>query len=269
MDLFDHTHPTPERRGPLAERMRPQSFETFVGQAHLAGEGTLLRVMLASGEVPSLILWGPPGCGKTTLARIIAGSVEADFYQLNAVSSGVQELRKVIERAEVNRKKLGKRTILFIDEIHRYNKAQQDALLHSVEEGVLTLIGATTENPSFEVIAPLLSRCFVYVLKPLGAEELDRVLGDALAQDPELVAVKAEISPAVREILFQLAGGDARLVLNGLEAAVRSTRPSADGRRIVSREGVEQAFQRQALKYDKDGEEHYNTISAFIKSLRG
>jgi putative ATPase len=271
MDLFDHNRRRPERReqAPLAERMRPHSLDTFVGQSHLVGEGTPLRHLLASGEVPSLILWGPPGCGKTTLARIIAGSIKADFFQLNAVASGVAELRKVIERAEVNRDKLGKRTILFIDEIHRFNKAQQDALLHSVEEGVLTLIGATTENPSFEVIAPLLSRCFVYVLNPLGADELGHVISEAVRSDAALAAMKPEIAPEVREILMQLAGGDARLVLNGLEAAVRSTKPASDGRRVVTRKAVEQAFQRRALKYDKDGEEHYNIISAFIKSLRG
>ncbi len=273
MELFEKQSTVKESAtapyAPLAERLRPATLQQFVGQAHLLGDGKPLRLMLERGEIPSMIFWGPPGCGKTTLARIIAHQVQADFFQLNAVSSGVQDVRKVIERAEVNQKKLHKRTILFIDEIHRFNKAQQDALLHSVEDGIITLIGATTENPSFEVISPLLSRCLVYVLEPLGADELNRILDHALAADKLMKEQKVSVGQQEREVLMLLAGGDARMMLNGLETATRITKPTGKGERIISTEKIKEAFQRRHIKYDKGGEEHYNIISAFIKSVRG
>lgn len=274
MELFEKTYPDkkPESTkdfAPLAERMRPARLDDFVGQEHLVGENKPLRLLIERDETPSMIFWGPPGCGKTTLARIIAADTKSDFYQLNAVSSGVQDVRKVIEKATVNHKKLDRKTILFIDEIHRFNKAQQDALLHSVEDGILTLIGATTENPSFEVISPLLSRCLVYVLNPLGAEDLNSLIDSAIRSDRKLKPMKIEIDPDTRSFLMLLGGGDARIVLNGLETSVRLVKPEPDGGRILKRKHVEEAFQRRSIKYDKDGEEHYNVISAFIKSMRG
>ncbi|MBI1808077.1 MAG: replication-associated recombination protein A [Ignavibacteria bacterium] len=254
---------------PLAERLRPTSLDAFLGQRHLLGEGKPLRIMIERDELPSMIFWGPPGCGKTTLARIIARRTNADYFQLSAVSSGVQDVRKVIERAVTNRKRLKKRTILFIDEIHRFNKAQQDALLHSVEDGVITLIGATTENPSFEVITPLLSRCLVYVLQPLAATELNQLIDHALREDIVLRSQRIEIGEKERELLILLAGGDARIVLNGVETALRLVNLNRRGEKAITIQAIEEAFQRRHIKYDKGGEEHYNIISAFIKSMRG
>jgi putative ATPase len=254
---------------PLAERVRPTTLEEFVGQTHLLGKGKPLRILIEADQVPSMIFWGPPGSGKTTLARIIAHQTKADFFQINAVSSGVKDVREVIERAEVNRKHLGKRTILFIDEIHRFNKAQQDALLHSVEDGVITLIGATTENPSFEVIGPLLSRCRVYVLEPLAKSELHNILHRAIEQDPVLQGEKIRIDDSEREHLMLLAAGDARVMLNGLEIAARLVKSGKNGIRVLTAQVIDDAFQLKHAKYDKGGEEHYNIISAFIKSVRG
>ena len=214
-----------------------------------------------------MIFWGPPGVGKTTLARLIANHVEAEFHQLNAVAAGVKDVREVISRAEKNLSHLDKRTILFIDEIHRFNKAQQDALLHSVEEGTITLIGATTENPSFEVISPLLSRCQVYVLEPLGKEALNKILDHALLNDSVLSKRKIEIVD--REFLMLLSGGDARKLLNGLENSIRLTKPNSDGSITITKQKIEEAFQRKFTLYDKEGEQHYDIISAFIKSIRG
>jgi putative ATPase len=269
LELFDTSPPQapPSTFAPLAERVRPKTLAEFVGQEHLLGVGGPLRILIESDQIPSMIFWGPPGSGKTTLARLIAHHTNAEFFQLNAVSSGVKDVRDIIERAEKNRKHLGKRTILFIDEIHRFNKAQQDALLHSVEDGVITLIGATTENPSFEVISPLLSRCRLYVLQPLTDEQLNRILDHALATD---VAFSKE--PVVvndRAYLLLLSGGDARMMLNGLETAARLVSSAKSGTRVVGKKQIEEAFQRKYVKYDKGGEEHYNIISAFIKSLRG
>jgi putative ATPase len=252
---------------PLAERVRPSTLDEFIGQEHLVGADKPLRLMLESGEPASMILWGPPGVGKTTLARLIAHYVKAGFFQLNAVAAGVKDVREVIARAEKTRTHSDSRTVLFIDEIHRFNKAQQDALLHSVEEGTITLIGATTENPSFEVISPLLSRCQVYVLESLGKESLQKILDHALQTDIVFSKRKIEIQDA--DFLFLLSGGDARKLLNGLENAIRLTKPNSDNSLVITKKKVEEAFQRKFTLYDKEGEQHYDIISAFIKSVRG
>ncbi len=257
---------------PLAERVRPQVFDEFVGQEHLVGENGTLRKMLDAGNLRSMILWGPPGTGKTTLARLIAGKLQADFFQVNAVSSGVQELREIISTAEKSLE-TGRRTILFIDEIHRFNKAQQDALLGSVESGSLTLIGATTENPSFEVISPLLSRSQVYVLENLGEMELRTILNRTLHHDEILKKIgegagkDSIISQDAEEEMIRLSGGDARVMLNALEVAIDLAGKQTPLR--INREIVREAYQIRHYKYDRAGEEHYNSISAFIKSVRG
>jgi len=269
-DLFSPEEPhgaRPAAYAPLAERVRPKTLKEFVGQNHLLGEGKPLRVMIERGELVSMILWGPPGIGKTTLARLIANHVKADFFQLNAVSSGVKEGREVIAKGERNLRHLKRRTILFIDEIHRFNKAQQDALLHSVEEGVVVLIGATTENPSFEVISPLLSRCRVYVMDSLEAKDLEAILQRAL--DTDGILSKRSIKIEDKDFLILLSGGDARKLLNGLETALHLTKPDKDGSVIIGKEKIQEAFQRKYTLYDKTGDQHYDTISAFIKSLRG
>jgi putative ATPase len=256
---------------PLAERVRPQGFEEFVGQEHLVGENGTLRKMLDAGNIRSMILWGPPGTGKTTLARLVAGKLQADFFQINAVSSGVQELREIISTAEKSLE-AGRRTILFIDEIHRFNKAQQDALLESVENGSIILIGATTENPSFEVISPLLSRSQVYVLENLGEPELRTILNRTLQHDEILKKTAGEtgndpiISQDAEEEMVRLSGGDARVMLNALEVATDLAKKQSPFR--ITRETVREAYQIRHYKYDRTGEEHYNSISAFIKSVR-
>jgi len=273
LDLFGNENTTKQNTKsqvkfqPLAERMRPKTLDDFAGQKHLIGEGKPIRKMIENNNVFSMVFWGPPGVGKTTLALIIANSVNAEFIQLSAVSSGVKDVRAAIEKAEINQKHLSRKTILFIDEIHRFNKAQQDSLLHSVESGVITLIGATTENPSFEVISPLLSRCRVYVLEDLSEDELMLLADNALTKDVELKDLKIDIQD--KKLLLQFSGGDARRLLNGLDLAVRSTPPEANGIINITNDVLKEAYQKNYIRYDKDAEEHYNIISAFIKSIRG
>lgn len=253
---------------PLADRMRPKSLADFVGQEHLLGEGKILRRAIETDDLISMIFWGPPGVGKTTLAQIVAHEARADFYATSAVTAGVADIRKVIEKAKVNRS-LAKRTILFLDEIHRFNKAQQDVLLHSVEDGTVLLIGATTENPSFEVISALLSRCRVYRLNPLGEEEIGLILQNALAKDEMTRDQKLAFEAQARELLIKLAGGDARMALNALELAIKLAPVASDGSKKIAVKTVQDAFQSKTILYDKKGDFHYDTISAFIKSVRG
>jgi len=266
MDLFPSDGGAEIRgQAPLAERMRPQSLEEFVGQDHILGEGKLLRRLIESDQVTSLILWGPPGSGKTTLARIIANHTKSHFIFFSAILSGVKDIREVIREAEEVRKYHGRKTILFIDEIHRFNKAQQDAFLPFVEKGIVTIIGATTENPSFEVIAPLLSRCKVLTLNPLNDEEIVGILAAALS-DGEKGLGGLSLSPEREALAFiaEQAGGDARVALNTLETAAKLAKNG-----VVDLAAAREAVQRKPLLYDKGGEEHYNVISAFIKSMRG
>ena len=252
---------------PLAERLRPQTLDDYIGQTHLVGEGKILRRMIETGNVASFILWGPPGVGKTTLARIIANATRSEFHTLSAVSAGVKEVREVIEQCRRESMSMfsGGRPILFIDEIHRFSKSQQDSLLGAVEDGTVTLIGATTENPSFEVIRPLLSRAQVYTLEPLGAEDLDRLLHHAITTDTVLANRTFDIRST--EALFRYSGGDARKLLNILDLLEQST--GAGEAIVISDEIVTERLQRNPQAYDKGGEMHYDIISAFIKSIRG
>ena len=249
---------------PLAERMRPRSLDDYIGQRHLVGEGAVLRKMIETGRVSSFIMWGPPGVGKTTLAQIVANKLETPFYTLSAVTSGVKDVREVIEKAQKGRFFNEASPILFIDEIHRFSKSQQDSLLGAVERGVVTLIGATTENPSFEVIRPLLSRCQLYVLKSLEKEDLMELLNRAVTQDIDL----KERNIVLQETgaMMRYSGGDARKLLNILELVVEA---STENKVVVTDSFVEQCLQQNPLAYDKDGEMHYDIISAFIKSIRG
>lgn len=255
---------------PLAERLRPQTLDEYIGQKHLVGEGAVLRQMIESGNLSSFILWGPPGVGKTTLARIIAHQLERPFYTLSAVTSGVKEVREVIDKAKrtaaMNTGIFAATTdrrspILFIDEIHRFSKSQQDSLLGAVEDGTITLVGATTENPSFEVITPLLSRCQVYVLKSLGKEDLLELLHRALTEDEHIRSLEIEVKET--ESLLRYSGGDARKLLNIIELVTNS------GVRVIDNDTVAKQLQQNPVAYDKDGELHYDIISAFIKSIRG
>ena len=249
---------------PLAERMRPRSLDEYVGQKHLVGEGAIMRKMIDAGRISSFILWGPPGVGKTTLAQIVAQTLKVPFYTLSAVTSGVKDVREVIERAKNGRFFNSASPILFIDEIHRFSKSQQDSLLGAVEKGIVTLIGATTENPSFEVIRPLLSRCQLYVLKSLDKEDLEELLHRALTEDIELK--KKHIELQEMGALMRFSGGDARKLLNILELVVES---AGSDEVVITDKMVEEQLQQNPLAYDKQGDMHYDIISAFIKSIRG
>jgi putative ATPase len=267
MDLFDSSSSRARRvTQPLADRMRPRTLDEFIGQEHLLGAGKMLREIVNAGELKSLILWGPPGSGKTTLAQILANAAGASCVHFSAVTSGVKDLKKIIQEAE-DLHRIGKATVLFVDEIHHFNKSQQDNFLPHVERGTLTLIGATTENPSFEVISPLLSRCQVLVLNPLSTADIERII-DAALKDSErgLGAWKLTLTPEAREFLIQQSQGDARVALNALETAATLARKN---RKDIDLSEVQEALQKKTLRYDKAGEEHYNVISAFIKSLRG
>ncbi len=255
---------------PLASRMRPRSFDDYVGQEHIVGGGKILRRLVETGTLPSIILWGPPGTGKTTLARIIAGSTDAAFVPISAVSAGVADLRKAVAESRERLQAGGGRTVLFIDEIHRFNKAQQDAILPFVEDGTITMIGATTENPSFEVIGPLLSRSRVFALKQLEPPDIARIIRGALADTERgLAGSGATVDDEAVEALASSTGGDARIALNALEAAVSGARARDAKQPHVTREDIDEALQHRTYLYDRQGDAHYDTISAFIKSLRG
>ncbi len=250
---------------PLPERMRPKSMDEYVGQEHLLGKKSLLGSMISTGNLSSFILWGPPGVGKTTLARIIANRTDRPFYTLSAISSGVKEVREIIQKSKGNGLFTPKTPILFIDEIHRFNKAQQDALLGAVEDGTIILIGATTENPSFEVISPLLSRCQVFVLKELTVKDLDILLKRALEKDEFLATLDIKIKE--KEALYGYSGGDARKLLNILEIITNDSSPA--DKILITNDLVKNKLQQNMAMYDKNGEQHYDIISAFIKSIRG
>jgi putative ATPase len=249
---------------PLAERLRPTSLDDYIGQEHLIGEGAVLRKMIESGKISSFLLWGPPGVGKTTLAKIIANTLNRPFYTLSAINSGVKDVRDVIEKSQRNQFFNQPNPILFIDEIHRFSKSQQDSLLGAVEQGVVTLIGATTENPSFEVISPLLSRCQVYVLKHLEKEDLLKIVEMALTKDAYLKTRKVELKES--EALLRFSGGDARKLLNVLELVINA---NEDEETLITNDLVIDRLQNNMAMYDKNGEMHYDIISAFIKSMRG
>ena len=271
LDLFDQGNSgNIKDAAPLAERMRPTNISEYIGQRQLLGEGCLLRRAIEEDKLFSMIFWGPPGSGKTTLARILANETKSNFVSFSAVLSGVKEIRAVVDEAENQLRDFRRKTVLFVDEVHRFNKAQQDAFLPHVESGLITLIGATTENPSFEVIAPLLSRVRVLVLKPYTAPVLGEILRNAL-EDRErgLGGLSLKVEEKALAHIVDTSDGDARTALNSLEAAASLARPGEGGTRIVDLPTVEKALERKALLYDKTGEEHYNLISAFHKSLRG
>lgn len=249
---------------PLAERLRPQSLESYIGQKHLVGKEGILRKVIQTGRIPSIILWGPPGVGKTTLSKIIARQLERSFFELSAINSGVKDIREAINSAKKQAFFSRPNPILFIDEIHRFSKSQQDALLGAVEQGIVTLIGATTENPSFEIISALLSRCQVYILKHLEEDELEELLQIALTKDEFLKTLKIEVQE--RNALFQYSGGDARKLLNILELTVNAQHNEAV---VITDKTVTENLQQNLVQYDKSGEMHYDIISAFIKSVRG
>ncbi|MEB2287006.1 MAG: AAA family ATPase [Anaerolineae bacterium] len=270
-DLFDYSRQQQQRlTGPLAQRMRPRTLEEFVGQDHIIGPGRLLRRAIEADQLTSIILWGPPGTGKTTLANIIANRTRRHFSRLNAVTSGVKELRELIAAAQERLGMYGQGTVLFIDEIHRWNKAQQDGLLPYVEDGTVVLIGSTTENPFFSLVNPLLSRSRVFQLVPLREDEIITILHYAL-EDAErgLGRLPIRLTDEAAQHLARVAGGDARSALNALELAAKTTPPGPGGAILVDLEVAEESIQRRAVRYDKSGDEHYDTISAFIKSVRG
>ncbi len=263
MDLFGNDFPEKEARKPLAERMRPRKLEEFVGQEHLLGEGRLLRVLLEKNQVPSMVFWGPSGVGKTTLGWLLGRHLKLPYVSLSAVNIGIKEVKEVIQKARL------KRLILFIDEFHRFNKLQQDTFLPHVESGDIILIGATTENPSFEIIAPLLSRLKVLTLNPLSADDIARILRRALKEDDELKAASLGVDEETISEIALLANGDARRALNLLEMCSNMVKEAGSGENLITHEVVKEAFQRNIAVYDKKGEMHYDLISAFHKSMRG
>lgn len=271
MDLFTMSmEENLKKQAPLADRMRPVLIDEFVGQEHLLGQGKHLRRAIKADRIHSMIFYGPPGTGKTTLAMIIANQTKMNFEKLSAVTSGVKDIREVVGRAEENLKLYNKRTILFIDEIHRFNKSQQDALLPFVERGIIILIGATTENPYFEVNKALLSRAMVLVLKPLERKDLEKLLDRALNdKEKGLGNYKVSISEEAKDYLLTISQGDGRILLNSIEIGVLSTQAGDNETRIIDLEGIKESIQTKTAKYDKGGDEHYDTISAFIKSMRG
>lgn len=271
MSLFDHQSKRELlSKAPLAARIRPRTFDEYVGQQHIVGPNTVLRKSIEADQLPSVILWGPPGTGKTTLANLIANVTKSQFEQVSGVASGVADLRRVAGEARERLGMNGQRTVLFVDEIHRFNKAQQDVILPYVEDGTLVLIGATTENPSFEVVSPLLSRARVFALKSLTDEQVEQIIRAAMTDTERgLGSLKPEMDDDAMKILVTLANGDARISLNTLELATSATSPNKDGVRRITSEVIEDAMQQRALQYDKSGDHHYDTISAFIKSVRG
>ncbi len=279
MDLFQENQPKPFRANepeqndyhqPLATRMRPQSLDEFSGQEHLVGEGKMLRRMIESGVIGSLIFYGPPSSGKTTLAHVISKEIKASFEVINAVLDGIKELRVVVDKAEKLRKLNGRKTILFVDEIHRWNKAQQDALLPHLESGIITLVGATTENPFYSLVNPLLSRCQLFELHPLQVDNVRKMLFRALSDGKRgLGDKKIEVTPKAIDHLADYAGGDVRNALNALEVAVLSSKPDENGVINIDLDIAKESIQRRAVRYDRTGDEHYHYVSAFIKSVRG
>jgi len=271
VDLFEfHRQELLEQKAPLAARMRPRTFDEFVGQEHLVGQGRVLRRAIESDQLGSFIFWGPPGTGKTALAHVIARVTKSHFSSLSAVTAGVADLRRVVEEAKERHRFHGQRTILFVDEIHRFNKGQQDVILPFVEDGTVTLIGTTTENPSFEVNAALLSRSRVFTLKPLSDEDIELIVRRAMADERRgLGTLNVGLEPEALGHLVTMANGDARVALNALELAVTATSPDEEGVRTVTLATVEDALQQRALLYDKAGEQHFDTISALHKSMRG
>jgi len=270
-DLFEHSRKAQiEREQPLAARMRPRTLDEFVGQEHIVGPGTLLRRAIEADRVSSMVLWGPPGTGKTTLAMIVARHTHSHFASISAVMAGVGDIRRLVQEAKERRSMYGQRTIVLVDEIHRFNKAQQDALLPHVENGTIILIGATTENPYFEIIGALVSRSRIFQLKPLTDEQIEAILGHALSdKERGLGNIPAQVDDEAIAHLVQVAGGDARNALNALELAVTTTSADKQGRVHVDLQVAQESIQRRALLYDRDGDAHYDTISAFIKSVRG
>lgn len=269
--LFEHGRKVQaERDAPLAERMRPRTFDEFVGQEQIVGPGRVLLKSIAAGRLPSIILWGPPGTGKTTLARLVAAATQADFQPVSAVTSGVADLRRIVGEARDRKGMHQQSTILFVDELHRFNKAQQDVILPHVEDGTITFIGATTENPSFEVIAPLLSRCRVFALQSLTPDQTAAIVNRALADQVRgLGPLNANLAGDALDHLVNIANGDARIALNAVETAAYACSAEADWDGIIDLDTISDALQRRSPLYDKSGESHYDTISAFIKSVRG
>lgn len=270
MDLFDYMREqNKENESPLASRLRPTTLDEVVGQEHIIGKGKLLYRAIKADKLSSILFYGPPGTGKTTLAKVIANTTSAEFMQINATSAGKKDMEDVVQKAKDNAGMYGKKTILFIDEIHRFNKGQQDYLLPFVEDGTVILIGATTENPYFEVNAALLSRSIIFELHPLSAENIKTLLQRAVSDEKGLAAYKAKIDPDALDFLAEISGGDARMALNAIELGVLTTQRSEDGIIHITQEVASECIQKRVVRYDKSGDNHYDTISAFIKSMRG